>query len=82
VGVGVGVGVGDEGGDEEIDELPPHALIIDETRRRAAKRIGKRRECDVKLIRAAYCRAGSDTYVFANQRTSARWFDAWRSTAA
>jgi hypothetical protein len=53
VGVGVGVGVGDEGGDEEIDELPPHALIMDETRRRAAgKRIGKGRECE--LIRAAY----------------------------
>ena len=38
VGVGVGVGVGEEGGVEEMDAFPPHALIMIETGRKDVRR--------------------------------------------
>jgi len=61
VGVGVGVGVGEEGGvDEEMEALPPHALIMIETRKRAAERtIGRHLERFEELIGAACSPSGS-----------------------
>jgi hypothetical protein len=51
VGVGVGVGDGEEGGFEEIDTLPPHALITNKTERIGAERkIGQRLELAAGVI--------------------------------
>lgn len=51
VGVGVGEGDGEEGGFEEIDTLPPQALITNETKRIGAERkIGQRLELAVGVI--------------------------------
>jgi hypothetical protein len=51
VGVGVGVGVGEEGAFEEMEPLPPHALMVSERRtRNAGANSGMRWELVVELI--------------------------------